>query len=84
MQTIIFSDVLYPGYGKNAGAYRIATELRNAGYTCQVVDFFCHYSADELEKIIDKFVTQDTLWVGFSTTFMLPVAMEEADRAGTH
>lgn len=82
MQTIIFSDVLYPGYGKNAGAYRIATELRNAGYSCQVIDFFCHYTPDELEKIIDKFVTQDTLWVGFSTTFMLPTSIEEATSEG--
>jgi hypothetical protein len=84
MQTIIFSDVLYPGYGKNAGAYRIATELRNAGYSCQVVDFFCHYTPEEIEKIINKFVTSETLWVGFSTTFMLPVAMEEADSEGQY
>ena len=84
MQTIIFSDVLYPGYGKNAGAYRIATELRNAGYSCQVVDFFCHYTPEEIERIINKFVTAETLWVGFSTTFMLPVAMEEADSEGQY
>jgi hypothetical protein len=44
MQTIIFSDVLYPGYGKNAGAYRLATELRNNGYTCLVVDLFSKFS----------------------------------------
>jgi radical SAM superfamily enzyme YgiQ (UPF0313 family) len=77
MQTIIFSDVLYPGYGKNAGAYRIATQLRNYGYTCQVIDFFSKYTSDEIAKIIDKFVTSETIWVGFSTTFMLPSIIDE-------
>lgn len=79
MQTIIFSDVQYSGYGKNAGAYRIATELRNAGYTCQVVDFFGQYTLEEIQKIINKFVTHETLWVGFSTTFMIPIGEQKSD-----
>ena len=77
MQTIIFSDVLYPGYGKNAGAYRVATQLRSNGYSCQVVDFFSKYSLAEIAKIIDKFVTSETIWVGFSTTFLLPSIIDE-------
>lgn len=77
MQTIIFSDVLYPGYGKNAGAYRIATQLRANSYSCQVIDFFSKYSRDEIAKIIDKFVTSETIWVGFSTTFLLPSIIDE-------
>ena len=72
MQTIIFSDFLQPGYGKNAGAYRIATELRKNGFSCQVVDFFTHYSLEEIFKIIDRFVDKDTLWVGLSNTFFFP------------
>ena len=72
MQTIIFSDILQPGYGKNAGAYRIATELRKNGFSCQVVDFFTHYSLEEIFKIIDRFVDKDTLWVGLSNTFFFP------------
>jgi len=71
MQTIIFSDVLAPGYGKNAGAYRIASELRSTGFTCQVVDFFAHFSINQIYSIIDTLVTDDTIWVGFSTTFFL-------------
>jgi len=69
MQTIIFSDVLAPGYGKSAGAYRIASELRSNGFTCQVVDFFAHLSINQIYSIIDTLATSDTLWVGFSTTF---------------
>jgi radical SAM superfamily enzyme YgiQ (UPF0313 family) len=70
MQTLIFSDICNTGYGKNAGAYLIATHLRNNNFSCQVVDYFTHYTLDELKKIIDKFVSKDTLWVGFSTTFL--------------
>lgn len=72
MQTLIFSDILQPGYGKNAGAYRVATELRDNGFTCQVVDFFTHFTIEEIFAIIDKFVDKDTLWVGVSTTFFFP------------
>jgi hypothetical protein len=82
MQTVIFSDVLYPGYGKNAGAYRIATELRKHGYTCQVVDYFSKYTFDEIISIIDKFVTKETLWVGFSNTFMIPSVLNEEEDMG--
>ena len=70
MQTLIFSDICNTGYGKSAGAYLIATHLRNNNFSCQVVDYFTHYTLDELKKIIDKFVSKDTLWVGFSTTFL--------------
>lgn len=80
MQTIIFSDLISPGYGKNAGAYRIATELRKNGYSCLVVDFFCHYTHEEIIKIVDKFVTSETIWVGFSTTFMLPTMLEDPNK----
>lgn len=82
MQTIIFSDILSPGYGKNAGAYRIATELRKHGYSCLVVDFFCHYTEQEITQIIDKFVTSETIWVGFSTTFMIPTMSENSKEQG--
>jgi len=71
MQVILFTDVADTlGYGKYAGSYKIATEIRNAGYSCQVVDLFSYYTYDQLEKIVDKFVTSDTLLVGFSCTLM--------------
>jgi radical SAM superfamily enzyme YgiQ (UPF0313 family) len=70
MQTLIFSDISNIGYGKNAGAYLIASHLRQNNFSCQVVDHFTQYSLDELKKIVDKFVLKDTLWVGFSTTFL--------------
>jgi radical SAM superfamily enzyme YgiQ (UPF0313 family) len=71
MEVILFTDVADTiGYGKYAGTYKIATEVRAAGYTCQVIDLFSFYSYDQLEKIIDKFVTNETLLIGFSCTLM--------------
>ena len=32
-QILIFTDVSSPGFGRYAGTYRIATELRNDGYS---------------------------------------------------
>ena len=69
---VIFTDVACPGVGKYAGTFRIATELRSHGFTVQVVDFFTEYTTEELKDIIRKFVTKDTLWVGLSSTFLLP------------
>lgn len=71
MQVILFTDVADTlGYGKYAGTYKVATELRRAGFTCQVVDLFSKYSYQELENIINKFVTPDTVLIGFSCTLM--------------
>ena len=71
MQVILFTDVADTiGYGKYAGTYKIATEVRNNGYTCQVVDLFSYYSYEELERIVSKFCTSETVLVGFSCTLM--------------
>jgi hypothetical protein len=71
MQVILFTDVAdTTGYGKYSGTYKIATEIRNAGYTCQVVDLFSKFTYEELEKIINKFVTSETILIGFSCTLM--------------
>ena len=71
MQVILFTDVADTiGYGKYAGTYKIATEVRRCGYTCQVIDLFSFYSLEQLSKIIKKFVTNKTLLVGFSCTLM--------------
>jgi radical SAM superfamily enzyme YgiQ (UPF0313 family) len=71
MQIILFTDVADTyGYGKYAGTYKVATEIRKHGYSCQVIDLFSFYQYNQLEKIIDKFVTKDTLLVGFGATLM--------------
>ena len=54
---VLFTEVCHGGFGRYAGTYRIATELRDAGYDVQVIEFFTQWTSQELTKIIDKFVT---------------------------
>lgn len=62
------------GLTKNAGPYRIATELRKAGYTVQVVDLADTDKFDYKYKLVlKKYVDKDTLWVGFSNTFFYQI-----------
>lgn len=67
---VIFTDVtdtvtIY----KAIGAYKIANTLRQQGYSCLVVDHLHAFSLDEIKQVIDKSVSTNTLFVGFSTTF---------------
>lgn len=69
-QILIFTGIEYnDSYHRPAGAYRIRTALETAGYSCTVVDFWYHLTQDHIEKIFEKYVGPETLWVGFSTTF---------------
>ena len=77
-EIVIFTDSNGAlGFGRYAGAYRIASELRSRNHTVQVVDFFAEYSLDELKQIVDRYVGDKTLWVGFSTTLFAPGVTSE-------
>lgn len=69
-QVVIFTEIIEHEC-RAIGAYQIATEIRRAGFSCQVVDFFNRFSEEELKRVIDKFVGDDTIMVGFSSTFFL-------------
>lgn len=69
-QIILFADTpssewLARGYG----AYRLASELRDQGYTVLTVDFSSTLVWDKYKELIDLAVGDDTLCVGFSTTW---------------
>ena len=53
------------------GAYRLASELREHGYTVLVVSYFSKWVNDPtlLEKLIKGCISDDTIAVGFSSTF---------------
>jgi len=72
MQTIIFTGLEISPHSlyRGAGAYRIRTALEDSGYSCLVVDFFQHFSTDEISKLLETYITKETLWIGFSTTFL--------------
>jgi radical SAM superfamily enzyme YgiQ (UPF0313 family) len=74
VDVLIFTDVAKLEYGRPAGAYRVATELRAHGFSVQVVDHFTYLARGGLKRLfvlIDKFVGANTLFVGFSTTFFV-------------
>lgn len=64
------SETLY-GRHFSVGPYRIATELRNRGYTVQVVDLSMYETFTGIhELVLNKFVGSNTLWIGFSVNFL--------------
>jgi hypothetical protein len=60
----------HPKIQRHLGAYRIATELNNSGYTVAVIDYVHLLSCDELITTISKHLDNTTLWVGISSTFL--------------
>ena len=73
MHCILFTDINGSlGVGKYAGAYRLATELRNNGNKVTVIDYMMAYTVKELKDIIKKHKRKNTEWVGFSSTFLAP------------
>lgn len=70
VDAIIITDFQNPNYGgRTAGAYRIATELRKNGYTCQVIDCFTDLTEEQKLQIFDKVIGSNTKMFGLSTTF---------------
>jgi len=56
---------------KTLGPFRIASEVRSRGFSCQVIHLMAEFSSSELEQVCKKFVDQETLIVGFSTSFWM-------------
>lgn len=74
MNILIFTDVNgVLGFGRYAGAYRIATELRLSGYSTQVIEFLADLTLKDIEEIAAKFIDHETLFIGFSTTLLIKI-----------
>ena len=70
---ILFTGIDYMIPFKTAGAYHISAQLRKHGYSVKVIDNFTWLlknRKDELFKYMDDHIGSNTLFVGFSTTFM--------------
>ena len=70
MEIVLLSDVYTEGWMRSAGAYKLATELRLAGYSVQVIDFTCRLTEKEASKLFKKFITKETKILGVSDTFL--------------
>ena len=67
---ILYGNNTHPG-SKYAGAFRIASELRKNGYDVNCIDMTPFKGFDTpLRLLLAKLITEKTLWVGFSTTFL--------------
>lgn len=67
---VLFTDAPNPeNFTRGYGAYRIAHEIRKLGYSVVTVDFSSALDEDTFTKIIDRTVGDNTLFVGFSTTW---------------
>jgi radical SAM superfamily enzyme YgiQ (UPF0313 family) len=69
MNVIIFTGVGGNVFQRSIGAYQIAHNLRNNGFSCQVIDFVDHMSHNELLSLSQSFIDSSTLCIGMSSTF---------------
>ena len=69
---VIFTGLDYGNrsFYRPIGAYRIRTELESQGYSVKVIDHFHNLTTEHIEQVFKKYVDSNTLWVGFSTTFI--------------
>ena len=66
---IIFTtDNKMIGFGRSYGPYIIANALRNTGLKIQVIEFFEYLTENDLRAIAEKYVGDNTLFIGFSST----------------
>jgi hypothetical protein len=72
------------------GTHRLASHIRERGYTCLVVDFSCIINWKLYNEILESTMGEETYMVGFSTTFMpfripgSPPSTEVPGRARRH
>jgi len=69
MNVIIFACVSNFLFQRSIGAYQVAHFLRSNDYSVQVIDFTDYFTEEELISAVNKFLNNDTLVVGISTTF---------------
>jgi hypothetical protein len=71
-QIILCGGISIVPYIRPVGIYQLANVLRQNGYTVQVIDSFpwiAHIGFENILKIFDKFVSEETLWIGFGSTW---------------
>jgi hypothetical protein len=69
MNVILVNGIYDLMPSRSLGPYLLRHVLSKNGYSCQVIDHCQEFTADELYNHIVHFVTDDTVCLGFSTTF---------------
>ena len=59
------------------GGYKIASALRNEGYSVFVLNNFTHWIQNgTINELLDKLIGDNTLWVGFSSSLFMRKSKE--------
>lgn len=56
--------------GRSAGSYRIATELRDHGYSVQVIDYLVAFGEDDLRALFAHYIGPNTKILGIGGTYL--------------
>lgn len=65
------SDPIF-NVARAVGGYKIASFLRNQGYSVFVLNNFSHFiQKGSINEILDKLIGDNTLWVGFSSSLFM-------------
>ena len=68
---VLFTDTVdFNVKSRGYGVHRLASHIRSHGYSCLVIDFSSVVTWDIYTSILDKAIGEDTLAVGYSTTWM--------------
>ena len=68
---IFFTDHTDNIFGSvSIGAFKCAHVLRKQGYSCLVVNHYSEYTHKDFDELIEMAVSDQTILVGFSTTFL--------------
>jgi len=68
---IIFADTpVQDTKTRNYGAYRLASHIRENGYSCLVINFASAIDGKIYNEILESTMGEETFMVGFSTNFM--------------
>jgi len=62
----------YSKIQRTLGAYRIASALNEYGYSTFVFDYIAQFNVEEIIQVLKNKLNEETLWVGFSSTFFWP------------
>jgi len=62
-------EAIPPRWCRTLGPYQLASWLRGHGYTVKIIDFCLFMTTDQLVRITEKHIDNDTLAIGASTSF---------------
>lgn len=73
---IILTDTKNRNRVRPLGAYVIANSLREENYSCLVIDFFTDIGKEKLFFLLEKFVGENTVFVGYSSSLLFDSNLE--------